>query len=407
MAEFRIMVDPYLIPEQYKSEIELVRKTAREFAQRYFTRELAREVDHKEEFPWDLYRKAGELGFIAATLPPEYGGGGLTTELASAVITEELVRADTTLGQGILSGAFGLYALYLFGTEEQKKQYIPPVARGEKTFFLALTEPDHGSDITQLSTVAKKEGDYYVLKGIKTFITNAPTAEYGLILAQTEPEKGYRGQTLFLIHTDWPGVDVKPLKGKMGQRASPLGEIRLDGVKVPKEYVVGGPEGLNKGFYWALQYLNIGRVHVGAVALGMMLAAFDRAYDFAQKRVQFGRPIIEFQLIQQKLAEMAQLIDISRLAVYRAHLILDEYIKGAVEPRTMAAISSITKVFVTENATKVIDHAIQILGGSGYMEEYDVERIWRDHRVTRIYEGTTEINTLTIVDSLRRGFYTL
>jgi len=163
------------------------------------------------------------------------------------------------------------------------------VARGEKTFFLALTEPDHGSDITQLSTVAKKEGDYFVLKGIKTFITNAPTAEYGFVLAQTEPEKGYRGQTLFLIHTDWPVVDVKPLKGKMGQRASPLGEIRLDGVKVPKEYVVGGPEGLNEGFYWALQYLNIGRVHVGAVALGMMLAAFDKAYDFAQKRVQFGR----------------------------------------------------------------------------------------------------------------------
>ncbi|MEM3356593.1 MAG: acyl-CoA dehydrogenase, partial [Candidatus Bathyarchaeia archaeon] len=259
----------------------------------------------------------------------------------------------------------------------------------------------------QLSTIAKKEGDYYVLKGIKTFITNATTAEYGIVLAQTEPEKGYRGQTLFLIHTDWPGVDIKPLKGKMGQRGSPIGEIRLDNVKVHKDYIVGGQEELNKGFYRALQYLNVGRTHVGAVALGMMLAAFDKAFEYAQKRVQFGRPIIEHQLIQKKIAEMAQIIDLSRLAVYRAHLILDEYIRGNVEPRTMAAISSITKTFVTENANKVIDHAIQILGGNGYMEEFDVERMWRDHRVTRIYEGTTEVNMLTIVDALRRGFFTL
>ena len=401
------MSEWYLIPEQYRSEIELVRKTAREFAQRYFTRELAHEIDKREEFPWELYKKAGELGLISPTIPPEYGGGGLSTELGGAVITEEFVRADTTLGQCILSGAFGLFTLYLFGTEEQKKEYIPPVARGEKTFFLALTEPEHGSDITELSTTAKKEGDYFVLKGIKTYITNAPTAEYGIVLAQTEPEKKYRGQTLFLIHTDWPGVEIKPLKGKMGQRGSPIGEIRLDGVKVHKDYIVGGIEELNKGFYRALQYLNIGRTHVGAVALGMMLSAFDKAFEFAQKRVQFGKPIIEHQLIQQKLAEMVQLIDISKLAVYRAHLILDDYIKGKIEPRTMAAISSITKTFVTENATKVIDHAIQILGGGGYMGEFEVERIWRDHRVTRIYEGTTEINILTIVDAIRRGFYTL
>jgi len=397
----------YLLPEDYKSEVELVRKTAREFAQRYFTRELAHEIDKKEEFPWDLYRKAGELGLTAATISPEYGGGGLSTELASAVIAEELVRADTTLGQCVLSGAFGLFALYLFGTEEQKKEYVPPVARGEKTFFLAITEPEHGSDITQLSTVAKKEGDYYVLKGIKTFITNVTTAEYGLVLAQTEPEKGYRGQTLFLIHTDWPGVEIKPLKGKMGQRGSPIGEIRLDEVKLHKYYVVGGPEEVNKGFYRVLQYLNIGRTHVGAVVLGMMLSAFDKAFEFAQKRIQFGKPIIEHQLVQQKIAEMVQIIDLSRLAVYRAHLILDDYIRGNVEPRAMAAVSSITKTFVTENATKVIDYAIQILGGSGYMEEFEVERIWRDHRVTRIYEGTTEINMLTIVDAVRRGFFSL
>ncbi|AFA40700.1 Acyl-CoA dehydrogenase [Pyrobaculum oguniense TE7] len=401
------ITDTYLIPEQYKSEVDLVRKTAREFAQRYFTKELAHKIDKEEAFPWDLYKKAGELGLIGSTIPTEYGGAGFSTEIVSAVITEELIRADTTLGQCILSGAFGLGVLYLFGTEEQKKQYIPPVVRGEKTFFLALTEPEHGSDITELSTVAKKDGDYFILKGIKTFITNAPTAEYGIVLAQTEPEKKYRGQTLFLIHTDWPGVEIKPLKGKMGQRGSPIGEIRLDNVKVPKENIVGGEKEYNMGFYRALQYLNIGRTHVGAVALGMMLNAFDKAFEYAQKRIQFGKPIIEHQLIQQKLAEMIQLIDLSRLAVYRAHLILDDYIKGLVEPRTMAAISSITKTFVTESATKVIDHAIQILGGGGYMEEFEVERAWRDHRVTRIYEGTTEINLLTIVDAVRRGYFKL
>ena len=390
---------------QYAEELKLLRKTAREFAQRYFSSELAREYEKKEEFPWELYRKAGELGLLAPSIPTDYGGGGFTTYLADIVVTEELVRAEPTLGEAIMSGTFSSHLLYFFGTEEQKKKYLPPVYRGETTFFGAYTEPEHGTDITQLSTIAEKKGDKFILRGVKTFITNSPTAKYGIVLAQTDPEKRHRGQTLFIIHTDWPGVQIRKLSGKMGQRASPVGEITLDNVEVPIDYVVGGEKGINQGFYWTLAYFNVSRLGPAAIALGIMLAAFDKALEYAQKRVQFGQPIINFQLIQEKLARMAMLIEVSRSMLYRAAYYVDSYIKFQIDPRAMAAITSATKVFVTDAANQVIDEAIQIHGGYGYFEEFDVERYWRDHRVTRIYEGTNEINLLTITDALRRGVW--
>lgn len=390
---------------QYAEELKLLRKTAREFAQRNFSPELARELEKKEEFPWDLYRKAGELGLLAPSVPVEYGGGGFSTYLADIVVGEELMRAEPTLGLAITSGPFTSHLLYFFGTEEQKKKYLPPVYKGENTFFGAYTEPEHGTDITQLSTVAERKGDKFIIRGMKTFITNAPTAKYGLVLAQTDPEKRYRGQTLFIIHTDWPGVQIRKLTGKMGQRTIPVGEISLDGVEVPIDYVVGGEKGINQGFYWTLAYFNVSRLGPPLMALGLMEAAFDKALDYAQKRVQFGQPIGNFQLIQEKLARMAMLIEVSKSLIYRAAYYVDSYIQFKIEPRAMAAITSAAKVFVTEAANKVIDDAIQIFGGYGYFEEFDVERYWRDHRVTRIYEGTNEINLLTIYDALKRGIW--
>ena len=391
---------------QYAEELKLLRKTAREFAQRNFSPELAREYEKKEEFPWELYRKAGELGLLAPSIPTDYGGGGFTTYIADIVVTEELVRAEPTLGVAIMSGPFTSHMLYFFGTEEQRKKYLPPVYRGENTFFGAYTEPEHGSDITQLNTVAEKKGDKYIIRGMKTFITNAPTAKYGLLLAQTDPEKRHRGQTLFIIHTDWPGVTIRRLTGKMGQRTIPVGEIYLDNVEVPAENILGGEEkGLNQGFYWTLAYFNVSRIGVAALGLGMALAAFDKALEYAQKRAQFNQTIINFEIIQEKLARMATLIEAARSLVYRAAYYVDDYLKFKIDPRAMGAIAGAAKVYATEVASYVIDEAIQIHGGYGYFEEFDVERYWRDHRVTRIYEGTNEINLLTIVDALRRGVW--
>ncbi len=235
------------------------------------------------------------------------------------------------------------------------------------------------------------------------FITNAPTAKYGIVLAQTDPEKRHKGQTLFIVHTDWPGVQIRKLSGKMGQRTIPVGEVVLNDVEVPMDNVVGGEKGINQGFYWTLAYFNVSRLGPAAIALGIMLAAFDKALEYAQKRVQFGQPIIKFQLIQEKLARMAMLIEVSRSMLYRAAYYVDSYIKFQIDPWAMAAITSATKVFITDAANQVVDEAIQIHGGYGYFEEFDVERYWRDHRVTRIYEGTNEINLLTIADALRRG----
>ncbi|GAB6948288.1 acyl-CoA dehydrogenase family protein [Vulcanisaeta sp. JCM 16161] len=391
---------------QYAEELKLLRKTAREFAQRNFSPELAREYEKKEEFPWDLYKKAGELGLLAPSIPTEYGGGGFTTYLADIVVTEELVRAEPTLGVAVMSGPFTSHMLYFFGTEEQRKKYLPPVYKGENTFFGAYTEPEHGSDITQLNTVAVKKGDKYIIKGMKTFITNAPTAKYGLLLAQTDPEKRHRGQTLFIIHTDWPGVTIRRLTGKMGQRTIPVGEIYLDNVEVPAENVLGGEEkGLNQGFYWTLAYFNVSRIGVAALGLGIALAAFDKALEYAQKRTQFGQPLINFEIIQEKLARMAMLIEAARSLIYRAAYYVDDYLKFKIDPRAMGALAGAAKVYGTEVANYVIDEAIQIHGGYGYFEEFDVERYWRDHRVTRIYEGTNEINLLTITDALRRGVW--
>ncbi|WP_243675086.1 acyl-CoA dehydrogenase [Vulcanisaeta distributa] len=256
--------------------------------------------------------------------------------------------------------------------------------------------------------MAVKKGDKYIIKGMKTFITNAPTAKYGLLLAQTDPEKRHRGQTLFIIHTDWPGVTIRRLTGKMGGQRTipPVGEIYLDNVEVPAENVLGGEEkGLNQGFYWTLAYFNVSRIGVATLGLGIALAAFDKALEYAQKRTQFGQPLISFEMIQEKLARMAMFIEAARSLIYRAAYYIDDYLKFKIDPRAMGALAGAAKVYGTEVANYVVDEAIQIHGGYGYFEEFDVERYWRDHRVTRIYEGTNEINLLTITDALRRGVW--
>lgn len=379
-----------------------VKIAAREFATKEFTTNKAREYIEKEEFAWELYKKAAGLGFLRPHIPEEYGGQDMDF-LSTILIHEEFVRADPTLGTSILSGPFGSHLLYEYGTEEQKKTYILRVLSGECTMFAAFTEPDHGSDILELSTTAIKDGDYYVINGVKTFITNAYTADFGLVLCQTEPEAKptYRGQSILIVEKEAEGFEATPMKAKLGQRCTPLGELSFDNVKVHKTALVGTE---NRGFYHALRFFTVGRVRVAAYALGMAEGAFDRALKYAQERKQFGKPIIEFQAVSHKLAEMATMIEAAKFLTYRAAWAIDE---RRYTPRALALIASMAKNYTSEIASTVIDMAIQIFGGYGYMEEYDICRYWRDSRICRIYEGTTEVNNGVIIDALIRREYVL
>jgi len=379
-----------------KEQIE-IKQAAREFAEKEFTSELARKCDEKEEFPFELYRKAAKLGFVCPHFDEEYGGQGLG-HLETLLILEEFCRADSTLGETIYGASFGSDCILMFGTEDQKKKYLPKVAHGEYVSAGAITEPNHGCDISVLDTIAKKEGDYWVINGTKTFITNAPIADFVVVLCQSNPELKHRGQTLFVVDKGTEGLDVTPLKGKMGVRASLHGELSFNNVRVTKDSLVG-EEG--KGFYHTLSFLNIGRALVAGVAVGMAQGAFERALKYSKQRVQFGRPISDFQAIQHKLADMATKVEAARQLAYRAAWCLDN--STSLSPRTLSKLCSMAKLFATDIAVQVITEALQIFGGYGYFADYDLERYYRDVRITQIYEGTNEIQRNIIFGSISEG----
>jgi alkylation response protein AidB-like acyl-CoA dehydrogenase len=364
-----------------------IKKAVREFCEKEFKPELMLEFERKEEFPMELYKKAAKLGFTSMRFPEEYGGQGYGL-LEDCLVVEELCRADPGVGAAIVSGTFASDIIYHFGTEEQKEKYLVPVCRGELISAGAFTEPAHGSDITRLDTIAVKSGGEFLINGTKTLITNAPIANFFGVLCQTDLEvtPSYRGQSYIIVDRDVPGVDVTPLKGKMGIRSTLLGEISFSNVRVPEENLVGE---LNKGFYYAMKFFDKSRIQIAAHAVGMAQGAFERAFNYAKKRTAFGSPIIQFQAIQLKLAEMATKIEAARLLTYKAAWLYD---KGKVDPMT----SSMAKAFAARAAVEVTDEAIQIHGGYGYLEDYHVERYHRCAKITDIYEGTTEIQKLNI-----------
>ncbi len=378
--------------------VELVRKVARDFAETYFEEGLARKIDEKEEFPFDLFKKAANLRLVRPSIPVEYGGGGFNM-LAEAIVHEEFNRVDSTLGQAILSGAFGSKLIYLFGTEKQKSKYLRKTLNGDAVMYAAFTEPDHGSDITRLSTKAFRVGEKWIINGVKTFITNAPIADFGVVLCQMEynGDKPHRHQIMFIVDNDLQGVKVNPMKGKLGQRASPVGEIIFDQVELSDEDILGMA---GRGFYQALEFFNYGRVRAASNAIGMALNAFDHAFKYASERIQFDKTIIEYQAVSHKLALMAQLIEASKLLTYRAAWSLDN---EKIDKELKTFYSAIAKRYATESAWKVIDMALQIHGGYGYFKDMNIERLLRDSRVLRIYEGTSEIMNEIIVGELKRG----
>ncbi|QMV30297.1 acyl-CoA dehydrogenase [Thermus thermophilus] len=361
-------------------------KEIRELARRFLSERggALRAYEEEEAFPWPLVEEMAELGFLGVFVPEALGGAGLDF-FAYLALLEEMggwasLRSVLSVQQSLV-----LTPLLAYGTEAQKARYVPRLARGEVLGAFALTEPEAGSDAASLKTRARREGDFYVLEGQKTFISHANVAEVFLVFAKTDPEKGAKGITCFLVERG-DGVKTSPLKGKLGLRAADTGMVFLDGVRVPKDRVLG-KEG--EGFRIALSTLDTGRISLAAGAVGLMQRALDLSLAYAGERKQFGKPIAQFQLVQEHLAAMKLDLEAARLLTYRAAW---KKVKG--EPYTLEA--SLAKLFASEAANRVAYRAIQVHGGYGFFEEYEVARLYRDARILTLYEGTSEVQKLII-----------
>ncbi|GBC70759.1 Acyl-CoA dehydrogenase [Candidatus Calditenuaceae archaeon HR02] len=372
-----------------------IKRAVREFCEKEFKPELALELDQKEEFPMELYRKAASLGFVGIAIPEQYGGQGYGY-LEACLVVEEMCRADSSLGLATMIGSFGSELILAYGTEEQKEKYIPRVARGEYISAAAFTEPGRGSDLTKMDTTAIKYGDEWRINGTKTFITNAPIADFIIVLCQTDTRvrPTYRGQTLFVVDKGVPGLEVTKQKNKLGIRCTATGEVSLRDVKVSDANIVGQ---LNRGFYHSLEFFDRSRTIVAAQAVGTAQGAFEIALRYAKTREAFGQPIIQFEEIGCRLAEIATKIEAARLLTYKAASLID---KGQMDPM----LTSMAKLYASRVAVEATDAAIQTLGGYGYMGEYRVEKYFRDAKITEIYEGTSEIQKLTILKYLLQKY---
>ncbi|MEM1552800.1 MAG: acyl-CoA dehydrogenase family protein [Candidatus Bathyarchaeia archaeon] len=373
-----------------KEQLE-IKRAAREFAEKEFTPEKGREYDQKYEFPWELYKKAAQLGFIGASFPEEYGGQGLGC-IEECIIAEEFNRVDPTLAC-ILSGVGFAGLIKLYGTEEQKEKYLPRIARGEITCAMALTEPKHGSDAgtTGLETTAVKEGNYWKINGTKTFITCGDIAEYVIVCCQTDPNASppYRGVSQIIVEKGTPGFEATHLKPKMGFRAAPTAELSFSDVRVPLSNLLG-QEG--RGFHQIMSYFDFSRTPIAAQAVGIAQGAFERALKYSTEREQFFTPIHRFQFTQWKIAEMAMKIEAARLLTYKTAWMIDS---KKADPRQITKWASMAKAFAAKVAQETTNEAMQIHGGYGYVDS-DLERFYREARILDIVEGTGEIQRYII-----------
>jgi alkylation response protein AidB-like acyl-CoA dehydrogenase len=380
---------------EFSDEQKEIRKAVEGFCKKEFTPELALEFDEKEEFPMALYQKAAKLGFTGMRIPEEYDGQGYGL-VEDCIVVEEMSRADPGLGAAVSLGNLMIPDILLRrGTAQQKEQVIPPLARGDAVAAAAFTEPEHGSDITRMDTTAVKRGNEWIINGAKEFITNAPIADFFVILCQTDPNASppHRGQSLFLVEKGMAGLDATKLHGKMGIKPCITGSLALSDLAVPENNLVGD---LNRGFYYALELFDGTRITVAAQAVGMAQGAFERAFQYAKDRRQFGAPIIKFQAISFRLAEMATKIEAARLLTYKAAWLYDQ---GKVSPMA----TSMAKAYASRVAMEVTDDAIQVYGGYGYLADYHLERFHRCAKITEIYEGTTEMQKLTILNQLMKS----
>jgi alkylation response protein AidB-like acyl-CoA dehydrogenase len=376
--------------ELNKSQKE-IQRAAREFAKGEFDRELALELDRKHEFPRKIWQKAGELGFIGVHFPEAYSGQGLGV-LENILIAEEFCARDSGIGSAVILASFASECVLRFGSEELKQKFLPQVAEGKMLSSGAFTEPGHGSDITSLDTQAVRHGDEWILSGTKTFITNGGLAGFYCTLCQTDAnvQPAYRGISMILVEDDRPGLATADVGEKMGIHMMATAEVSYKDVRVPVSNLIG-KEG--RGFYHVLEFFDESRILVAAQALGIAQGAFDRALAYVKERQQFGRRIADFQASQHKLADMATKIELARLMTYKAAWNFDQ---GRIDPK----LTSMAKMYAARTAVEVADEAIQLLGGYGYMTEYEVERFYRDAKITEIYEGTKEIQKNTIASAV-------
>ena len=368
-----------------------IQNSAREFIRSEFDKHKIREWDQTHTFPREIWKKACQSGFIGIHFPLEYGGQG-TGIMENILVVEEFCRGDSGVGVALSLADFSSEVILRFGTTEQKKKYLIPVARGEFISAGGYTEPDHGSDITLLFTTASKQGDSYVINGVKTFTTNGTIADFFVVLCQANPDAKppYRGQSTLIVEKGTQGFTATELSGKMGIRMTSTAQLSFNDVHVPLANLLGTE---NKGFYQVLEFFDESRVEIAAQALGIAQGAFDRALHHARERSQFGRKLADFQITQHKLADMATKIETARLLTYKAAWNYDQM---RLDPK----LTSMAKMHAGKTAVEVTDEAIQILGGYGCLSEYDVERFYRDAKITEIYEGTKEIQKNTIASSL-------
>ncbi|MGW7454078.1 acyl-CoA dehydrogenase family protein [Streptomyces sp. NPDC054787] len=370
---------------ELSEEQAAVRRLAREFTEREVA-PYAAAWDRAESVDRAVVKKLGALGFLGMTVPEEYGGSG-GDHLAYVLVTEELGRGDSAV-RGIVSVSLGLVAktIAAWGTEEQKRAWLPRLCSGDALGCFGLTEPGTGSDAGSLTTRAVREGDAYVLDGSKTFITNGTWADVVLLFARTGEEPGHRGVSAFLVPTDTPGLSRREIHGKLGLRGQATAEITLDGVRVPASALLG-PEG--KGFSVAMSALAKGRMSVAAGCVGIAQAALDAAVSYAAQREQFGKPIAHHQLVQELIADISVDVDAARLLTWRVADLIDRGLPFAVE-------SSTAKLFASEAAVRAASNALQVHGGYGYIDEYPAGKLLRDARVMTLYEGTSQIQKLLI-----------
>ena len=380
-------MDTHLFP--MTDEHKMIQQAARDFAQNEIA-PIAAEFDESGEFPVETIRKMGEMGFMGIEIPEEYGGAGMDT-LAYVLALEEICKADASHGT-IMSVNNSLYAygLLKFGTEEQKQHFLVPVASGEAVGAYSLTEPMSGSDASTMRSRAVREGDQYILNGRKSWVTSGPVAEFIVVFTLTEPEKGHRGITAFMVEADRPGFIRGKKEPKLGIRASATSEIVFEDYKIPVGHRLGGD---GEGFKIAMTVLDAGRIGIASQALGISEAAYEASVEYAKEREAFGKKIGQFQGVSFKLADMKTRIEAARLLVYNAAM-AKERSKKSGGRYTLEA--SMAKLFASETAVYVTNEAVQIHAGMGYSKELPIERYYRDAKVTEIYEGTSEIQRLVI-----------
>lgn len=373
-------------------EQKAVQEAAREYAQKELKPGVI-ERDSTMTYPKEQVRGLAELGFLGMMTDPKYGGGGMDT-MSYVLAMEELSKIDNSCSVIVsVNNSLVCWGLEKFGSEAQKETYLKRLATGEWIGAFCLSEPEAGSDATSQRTTAEDKGDHYILNGTKNWITNGGTSQVHLVIAQTDPEKGYKGINAFIVETDWDGVEIGGKEDKLGIRSSDTHSIMYSDVKVPKENRIG-EDGF--GFKFAMQVLSGGRIGIAAQALGIAAGSYELAMAYAKERETFGKPIAQHQAIAFKLAHMATEVEAARLMVYRSAQMKDRGLN-------FDNSSSMAKVYASEVAMRTSTEAVQIHGGYGFVKEYHVERLMRDAKITQIYEGTSEIQRIVLSRNILKG----